>query len=94
MINEEIEMSLEIKDPKMDKLARELLRYADKAGNLAVSITLREWLARDKQQQPVPAPIGLTEKLLQIGQECAALPILDGRAAEEILGYDQNGLPT
>jgi hypothetical protein len=35
-------MSLEIKDPKMDKLARELLRYADKAGNFAVSITLRE----------------------------------------------------
>jgi hypothetical protein len=32
------------------------------------------------------------EKLLQIANECAALPILDSRSAEEILGYDNNPL--
>jgi antitoxin VapB len=31
--------------------------------------------------------------LLQIGRRCAALPELDSRSAEEIIGYDEHGLP-
>jgi hypothetical protein len=30
------------------------------------------------------------EKLLQIANECSALPILDSRSADEILGYDNS----
>jgi len=36
----------------------------------------------------------LTGELIAIGDHCAALPDLDRRAAEEILGYDEHGLPT
>jgi antitoxin VapB len=36
----------------------------------------------------------LSEELLAIGRRCAALPELDPRAPDEILGYDENGLPT
>ena len=32
------------------------------------------------------------EDLLEIGKRCAALPELDPRSAEEILGYDEQGL--
>lgn len=32
------------------------------------------------------------ERLLQIGRECAALPVLDERSPEEML-YDEQGLP-
>jgi antitoxin VapB len=30
---------------------------------------------------------------LEIARRCAALPDLDTRTANEILGYDQNGVP-
>jgi hypothetical protein len=30
------------------------------------------------------------EKLLQIANECSALPVLDSRSADEILGYDNS----
>lgn len=32
------------------------------------------------------------EELLEIGRRCAALPELDPRSAEEILGYDEHGI--
>jgi antitoxin VapB len=34
----------------------------------------------------------LAKRLLQIGHDCAKLPVLDKRSAEEML-YDENGLP-
>jgi antitoxin VapB len=39
-------------------------------------------------------PGGLAEKILRIGRRCAALPDLDNRSADEVLGYDENGLPS
>lgn len=41
-----------------------------------------------------PAKPGV-EDILAIGRECAALPVRDGRAADEILGYTEHpfGLP-
>jgi len=35
----------------------------------------------------------LAAEILEIGKRCAALPDLDARTADEILGYDQHGLP-
>ncbi len=35
----------------------------------------------------------LSDDLLAIGRRCAALPIHDRRKPDEILGYDQHGLP-
>ena len=29
----------------------------------------------------------------ELGRRCAKLPVHDGRPAEEILGYDESGLP-
>jgi len=34
----------------------------------------------------------LKDELLQIGKECAALPVLDNRSPEEILGYNNSGV--
>jgi hypothetical protein len=30
---------------------------------------------------------------MEIGRHCASLPLLDSRPADEILGYDKNGIP-
>ena len=33
------------------------------------------------------------DELDEIARHCASLPVLDPRAADEILGYDEHGLP-
>jgi antitoxin VapB len=35
----------------------------------------------------------LIEDVMEIGRHCAALPLLDPRRPDQILGYDKNGLP-
>jgi len=47
-----------------------------------------------KLPPPEPAKPGI-EEILAIGRECAALPVRDKRAADEILGYTEHplGLP-
>ena len=37
--------------------------------------------------------IPLSEELRRIGARCAALPVLDARTPEQILGYDEQALP-
>ena len=36
----------------------------------------------------------LKERLLTIAKRCATLPLLDRRPPDEILGYDQFGMPS
>ncbi len=38
--------------------------------------------------------IDLKSEILEIGENCAALPLLDSRTPSEILGYDNKGVPT
>jgi antitoxin VapB len=66
---------------RADRLARELAARTGEGITEAVINALRERLERTKQIQPV----GLAQRLLQIGRECAALPELDARSADEIL---------
>jgi antitoxin VapB len=33
------------------------------------------------------------ERLREISDLCAALPVLDNRTEDEILGYDEHGIP-
>jgi len=33
------------------------------------------------------------DELLEIGRRCAGLPELDARSADEIIGYDEHGIP-
>lgn len=83
-------MSLNIKHPEADRLAREL---ADKTGESvtdAVINALRERLARKREPT---SSLGLKEDLIEIGRRCAALPDRDTRSAEDIMGYDEHGLP-
>lgn len=87
-------MTITLNDPEADKLAQELSAYTGESVTQAVLNALRERLEREtgKQQRP-SAPINLKEELLRIGRECAALPLLDNRTSEEILGYDEVGIP-
>lgn len=82
-------MALSIKHPDADRLAREVAKATGETLTGAVVESLRERLARVRR-----APRRrLAEDLLGIGRRCARLKPKDRRSAEEILGYDRDGLP-
>ncbi len=82
-------MAFSIKHPEADRLARELAVRTGEGLTEAVINALRERLERTKRR----TPRGLSQTLQRIGRECAALPELDTRDANEILGYGQDGIP-
>ncbi len=53
-----------------------------------VIMLLPEANSNDKQR------LDLKSKILSIGKNCISLPLLDSRTPDEILDYDENGLPT
>jgi antitoxin VapB len=73
-----------------DRLARELAARTGETLTEAVVVALRERLARvTGRARSIP----LREELAAIRHRCASLPVLDGRGADEILGYDERGVP-
>jgi antitoxin VapB len=84
-------MPLSIKDPTADRLARALAQRTGETITEAVVTALRERLEREERKNQ--AVESLVEDVMEIGRHCAALPLLDKRPPDEILGYDENGLP-
>jgi len=82
-------MSLNIKSEETHRRAKELARLAGETMTQAVDRAIAERLERIRKRRNKAA---LVERLLEIGHECAALPVLDSRRPEEML-YDKHGLP-
>ena len=83
-------MALSIKDPEADRLAREVSKRTGESLTEAIVTALRERLAR-LRGGPKRRP--LREELRDIAGRVAALPTLDQRSEDDILGYDERGLP-
>ncbi len=83
-------MALSIKGADADQLARRLAAATGETLTQAVTMALRERLARVERQH---RPARLRDDLMAIGRRCAALPETDSRSADEIIGYDENGVP-
>jgi antitoxin VapB len=83
-------VALSVKDPEADRLAREVAARTGETLTTAIIVALRERLARLRGR---PRRRRLREELREIARRCAELPTLDDRSAEEILDYDQRGLP-
>jgi antitoxin VapB len=83
-------MALSLKDPEADRLAREVARRTGETLTGAIVTALRERLARLRR---APQRRPLREVLREIARRCAALPTIDHRSDDEILGYDDRGLP-
>jgi antitoxin VapB len=83
-------MGLNIKNPEAHLMAKELSKLTGESMTTAVTIALRERLDRVRQQQG----LGLTDRLLAIGKDCAVRLKEPFRSADhgEIL-YDKRGLP-
>jgi antitoxin VapB len=84
-------MALNIKHAEADRLARELAGVTGETLTEAVVAALRERLERQRQRRPKPSSAG--EILSEVRLRLSRLPVLDARSADEILGYDETGLP-
>ena len=82
-------MSLNIKNEETHRRVRELASLAGETMTQAVDRAVVERLDRLTRARN---RTGRVDKLLQIGRECAALPVLDERSPEDML-YDERGLP-
>jgi antitoxin VapB len=81
-----VEMAINIKNVEADKLARELSEITGETITEAVIKSLAERLEREKNKKITPLP--LQQELLNIAERYQALPTLDNRTEEEILGYN------
>jgi antitoxin VapB len=84
-------MALSIKSPEADQLARELADATGETITDAVVGALRERLERQRRKQRDPQ---LMADLMAIADHCASLPVLNDLTEDEIMGWDENGLPT
>jgi antitoxin VapB len=83
-------MGLSVNNPEALELASALAARTGESVDEAVVRALRERLERT----PEPSESDRRwRKALEIARECAALPDLDLRSPDEILGYDEYGVP-
>jgi len=77
--------ALFIRNAEAHRLATELARLTGEPLTDVVIRSLRERLAREARRADEE---DLVERVMEIGRQCAALPLLDSRPVDEILGYD------
>ncbi len=83
-------VTFNIKDAEADRLARELAAETGESLTRAVTTAVRERLERVRARRSARR---LADELNEIAVRCAALPLLDDRSEDEILGYDEHGIP-
>jgi len=83
-------LALNIRNPETEKLAEEVARLTGETKTEAVRRALKDRLARLRRDSTGRA---LADELDRIALRCASLPVLDRRPADEILGYDEDGVP-
>jgi antitoxin VapB len=83
-------MALNIKHPHADRLARELAEVTGESLTEAVIVALRERLERQRGRRTDRV---LHDEVKRIQERVASLPRVDHRSDEELIGYDETGLP-
>lgn len=89
----ETEMAVDTLEPETDQLARELAKLTGESINQAIKTALNERLARERRLRDADRAARMA-RIQEIIREVQKLPVLDDRPADELLGYDENGLPT
>lgn len=84
-------MALNIKDAETDRLVRQLARETGESITVATRVAIEERLARLHARR---AAVGADDGLYQIIERGRRRPTLDQRPVDEILGYDEHGLPS
>jgi antitoxin VapB len=83
-------MALNIKNPEADQLARELTQLTGESITDAVIRSMQERLERERAARGYSVRL---QELRRIRERYQSLPLQDDRLADDILGYDELGLP-
>ena len=75
---------------QVNKLAKELASYTGESVPEVIERALLEQIKKEKKNRGKTS--SLAEQILEVGQRCASLPVLDERSSDEILGYDERGI--
>ncbi len=84
-------MALNIRNPEAERLATALSKLTGETKTEAVTRALRDRIARLRRER---SGRRLADELDDIARHCAHLPVRDPRSADDILGYDERGLPS
>jgi antitoxin VapB len=83
-------MALNIRHEETERLAADLARLTGETKTEAVRRAVEDRLVRLRREQAGRDPVADLE---EIALRCARLPVRDDRGADEIIGYDQHGVP-
>jgi antitoxin VapB len=83
-------MALNIRNPETERLAETLAKLTGESKTQAVTQALRDRLERVRRGRSGRL---LADELDEIAKHCASLPVIDDREPDEILGYNEQGLP-
>jgi antitoxin VapB len=84
-------MALSIKNSIVEEKARELAQRSGKSITDALNDSLDLALQRQRALQQLTKKEELFAKVKEIQKRVAALPVLDNRTDDEILGYNEYG---
>lgn len=84
-------MALSIKDPETDRLARRLARLTGESITESVREALRNRLEHEERRRGKRID---RAKIAKIVAGIVALPVVDDRSPDDLIGYDDLGLPT
>jgi antitoxin VapB len=83
-------MAISIKSVETERLAREVAAKTGESLTEAIRKALQERLERLREERRHQIVMSQLDDILRRVDQ---LPILDSRSPEEILGYDEHGLP-
>jgi antitoxin VapB len=85
-------MALSIKDPEADRLARELAAATGESLTEAITKALRDRLRVVQADHRTDAEY--LADIKKIVTDYNRRPVVDNRSPDEIVGYDENGVPS
>lgn len=86
-----------IDDPETERLVRDLAARSGRSVEAVVQDAVRERAAQMTSSADEVPPEEQARRhaiLVEFARRFDTLPVLDNRSADEIIGYDENGLPT
>jgi antitoxin VapB len=83
-------MALSIKDAETERLAKSLAQLTGENITTATKRAIEERLRRLRGRSRRAA---LLEDMAEIRRRWSEMPVVDDRTPDEILGYDEHGLP-
>jgi antitoxin VapB len=83
-------VALSIKDPDVDRLARQLADLTGESITEAVHVAIRDRLEREQRRRGKTIDRARVDEIVA---QLAALPVVDDRSPDELIGYDERGLP-